>query len=192
MYKDLVFLEGWRSKISGEIKHLSKKIVKHSALFRAHCIDTKSEGYYSLIAFDKRVTFWLQRVQSLPCACAYVALFACRFAYNHYVIAHAYNAANTHAQGSDLVRWSQKVNSLVEGNWSIDMQSTDCEFKSQLHHCEVLLFKTAHHGFSHIVCWCLKKFRKVKGWRQTRYVVISHLHIFAWKACSPTVKEREI
>ena len=57
--------------------------------------------YYSLIAFDERVTFWLQRVRSLPCACAYVALFARRLAYNHYAIAHAYNAANTHAQGSD-------------------------------------------------------------------------------------------
>ena len=56
---------------------------------------------YSLIAFDERVTFWLQRVQSLPCACAYVALLARRLAYNHYAITHAYNAANTHAQGSD-------------------------------------------------------------------------------------------
>ena len=27
---------------------------------------------------------------------AYVALFGLRFAYNHYAIAHAYNAANTH------------------------------------------------------------------------------------------------
>ena len=53
--------------------------------------------YYSLIAFDERVTFWLQRVWSLPCACAYVALFARRLTYNHYTIAHAYNAAN--AQG---------------------------------------------------------------------------------------------
>ena len=25
-------------------------------------------SYYSLIAFDERVTFWLQRVRSLPCA----------------------------------------------------------------------------------------------------------------------------
>ena len=33
-------------------------------------------SYYSLIAFDKRVTFWLQHVRSLPCT--YVALFACR------------------------------------------------------------------------------------------------------------------
>ena len=64
---------------------------------------------YSLIAFDERVTFWLQRVRSLPCACAYVALFARRLAYNHYAIAQAYNAANTHAQGSDPARWSQKV-----------------------------------------------------------------------------------
>ena len=59
---------------------------------------------YSLIAFDERVTFWLQRVRSLPCACAYVALFARTHAYNHYAIAHAYNAANAHAQGSDRAR----------------------------------------------------------------------------------------
>ena len=63
----------------------------------------------SLIAFNERVTFWLQRVRSLPCVCAYVTLFARRLAYNHYAIAHAYNAANTHAQGSDRSRWSQKV-----------------------------------------------------------------------------------
>ena len=57
--------------------------------------------YYSLIAFDQRVTFWLQRIRSLPCASAYVAFFVHRLAYNHYAIAHASNAANTHAQGSD-------------------------------------------------------------------------------------------
>ena len=33
-----------------------------------------------MIDFDERVTFWLQRVQSLPFACAYVALFARRLA----------------------------------------------------------------------------------------------------------------
>ena len=64
---------------------------------------------YSLIAFDERVTFWLQRVRSLPCACEYVALFVRRLAYNHYEITHAYNAAKMHAQGSDPSRWSQKV-----------------------------------------------------------------------------------
>ena len=32
--------------------------------------------YYSLIAFDERVNFWLQHVRTLPCARAYVALFA--------------------------------------------------------------------------------------------------------------------
>ena len=63
----------------------------------------------SLIAFDERVTVWLQRVRSLPCACAYVALFARRPSYNHYAIAHPYSAANAHAQGSDQARWSQKV-----------------------------------------------------------------------------------
>ena len=41
-----------------------------------------SEYDYSLIAFDERVTFWLQRVRPLPCACVYVALFARRLSYN--------------------------------------------------------------------------------------------------------------
>ena len=46
----------------------------------------------SPIAFDK------------PEKLAYVAFFALRFAYNHYAIAHAYNAVNAHAQGSDRAR----------------------------------------------------------------------------------------
>ena len=76
---------------------------------------------YTLIAFDKRVTFWLQLVGSLPCACAYVALFARKLTYNHYTIAHACNAANAYAQGSDraveakklLSRWRQSEYRLV-------------------------------------------------------------------------------
>ena len=56
------------------------------------------QNLYSLIAVDERVTFGLQRVWSLPCACAYVALFARRLAYNHYAIAHAYDAANAHTR----------------------------------------------------------------------------------------------
>ena len=31
---------------------------------------------YSPLGFDERVTFWIQRVRSLPCACAYVVFFA--------------------------------------------------------------------------------------------------------------------
>ena len=46
-------------------------------------------------------------------------LFASRLAYNHYAIAHAYNAANTHAQGSGLGALKPKSYSLVEGNRSI-------------------------------------------------------------------------
>ena len=64
---------------------------------------------YSLIAFDERVTFWFHRVRPLPCACAYVALFARRLVCNHYAIAHVINAVNAQAQGSDRGRWSQKV-----------------------------------------------------------------------------------
>ena len=55
----------------------------------------------TLIAFDTRVTFLLQGVHSLPCGCAYLASFAHMLAYNHYAIAHTYNAANVHAHGSD-------------------------------------------------------------------------------------------
>ena len=65
---------------------------------------------YTLIAYDTRKTFWLPLIQSLPCICAYVALFARKLAYSHYVIAHAYNAANTHAQGSD---WAVEAKKLV-------------------------------------------------------------------------------
>ena len=75
--------------------------------------------YYSLIAFDKRVTFWLQRGRSLPCACVYVELFAHMLAFNHYAITHVYNAANAHAQGSDPKKWSQKSYYLIEGNRSL-------------------------------------------------------------------------
>ena len=39
------------------------------------------DSYYSFIAFDERVTFWLQRIQSLPCASAYFALFVRRLGY---------------------------------------------------------------------------------------------------------------
>ena len=59
---------------------------------------------YSLTAFNERVSFWLQRVRSLPYACAYFTLFAHRLAYNHYTIAHACSATNAHAQGSDPAR----------------------------------------------------------------------------------------
>ena len=61
----------------------------------------------SLFALDKRVTFWLQCVRSLPCGCAYAALFARRLTYNHQVLVHA--PGNTHAQGSDRACWSWKV-----------------------------------------------------------------------------------
>ena len=36
--------------------------------------------YYTPIAFDERVTFWLQRARSLPYACAFAALYACAIA----------------------------------------------------------------------------------------------------------------
>ena len=74
---------------------------------------------YILIAFDERVTFWLQHVRSLPCARAYVALFVRRLAYNHYAIAHTYNAANTYSTRQWLGALKPKSYSLVKGNRSI-------------------------------------------------------------------------
>ena len=67
--------------------------------------------HISLIAFGKRVTFLaLTHLVTALCMCVFiVALSARRLAYNHYAIAHAYNAANMHAQGSDPTRWSQNV-----------------------------------------------------------------------------------
>ena len=38
----------------------------------------------------------------------YIALFVRMFGYNHHAIAHAYNAPNTHTQGSDRTHGSQK------------------------------------------------------------------------------------
>ena len=74
--------------------------------------------YYTLIAFDERVTFWLQLVEALPCACAYVALFACRLGYNHYAIAqHAMQQTHTHKAVTG--RLKEKSYSHVEGNQSI-------------------------------------------------------------------------
>ena len=36
----------------------------------------KNRKCYTPIAFDERVTFWLQRARSLPCACAFAVLYA--------------------------------------------------------------------------------------------------------------------
>ena len=69
----------------------------------------------------REYNFWLRRVRSLPCVCAYVALFACRLAYNHYAIAHTYDAANAHAHGSDRMRYS-----LVEGNQIVVNHAVTC------------------------------------------------------------------
>ena len=42
---------------------------------------------YSLIAFDERVTFLLQRALALPCVCVHMLHYLCvRLACNHYAI----------------------------------------------------------------------------------------------------------
>ena len=74
----------------------------------------------SPIAFDERVTLWLQRVGSQPCACAYIALFAHKLAYNHYAIARALIAANTCTQGREwLGALEPKQYSPVKGNLTV-------------------------------------------------------------------------
>ena len=74
---------------------------------------------YSWIAFDARVTFWLQRVWSLPCACTHVALFARRLGHNHYAITNRIQCSK-HARTR---QWpgvlKPKSYSLVEGNRSL-------------------------------------------------------------------------
>ena len=56
------------------------------------------------VYFYSSIILWLQRVRSLPCAFAYVALFVRKLAYNHYATTHTYNSANAHAKGSDRAR----------------------------------------------------------------------------------------
>ena len=55
----------------------------------------KVHSHNRLYAFDKRVTFWLQHAQSLPCDHVFAALFTSRLRYSHYTIAQAYTPANT-------------------------------------------------------------------------------------------------
>ena len=50
--------------------------------------------YYTLIAFDERVTFWLQRAWSLPCACVFAAL--CAIAYYGYTQVYGQIMQHTH------------------------------------------------------------------------------------------------
>ena len=58
-------------------------------LFKVHCVVKKKKSRnvcvklevdYSRIAFDERVTFWLQRARLLPHACVFAALYACAIA----------------------------------------------------------------------------------------------------------------
>ena len=69
---------------------------------------------YSPIAFDGRVTSMLQHIQSLPCACVFVALFACSLVQWLYVTLHANKATYAHAQSSGQARWIQSY-SLIKG-----------------------------------------------------------------------------
>ena len=104
-------------EIQMELPNLSQEVNQNDKVWKG--LGKRRRGgwvVYSLIAFDERVTFWLQCIRSLPCACAYVALFASRLAYNHWckctLIQCSKHTRTRHCQGSDPVRWSQKVTLL--------------------------------------------------------------------------------
>ena len=59
---------------------------------------------YSPIAFGERVTIGFNASSYCLVSVRLLHYFRVRLAYDHYAIAQAYNAANAHAQGSDLAR----------------------------------------------------------------------------------------
>ena len=104
-------------RLPGAVKHLLQMIKSFAISSRQHYTTQKHAPNlsilivfifilraYSPIAFNKRVTFWLQNIQSLPCACVYAELFTHSLTYNHYALAHAHTPANADAQGSDRAR----------------------------------------------------------------------------------------
>ena len=72
---------------------------------------------YNQITFDKRVTFWLQHIRLLSCACAYVALSARWLAYNHYAIMYTMQQTHMHKAMPGIVE--AKSCSLVGGSGTI-------------------------------------------------------------------------
>ena len=77
---------------------------------------------YTLIA-DESLTFWLQLVGSLPCACAYFALFArITITQPH---TRAMQQTHTHTHKTVTGRLKPKSYSLVQGNRSIVTVRTD-------------------------------------------------------------------
>ena len=93
---------------------------------------------YTLIAFDES-NFLAQLVGSLPCVCAYVALFARMLAYN-ITQSHMHAMQQTHTHKAVTGQLKPKSYSLVEGNRSIDR---NCEgffiraiiLLAQVHRC---------------------------------------------------------
>ena len=67
---------GGRCHCGHEVSHA---IDIQSGIFSLwYMIGSRDKGpYYTPIAFDERVTFWLQRTGSLPCVCVFAALYAC-------------------------------------------------------------------------------------------------------------------
>ena len=59
------------------IGKLAKLITQKLCHAKLVVTGSHSVGDYTPIAFDERVTFWLQRARSLSCACTFAALYAC-------------------------------------------------------------------------------------------------------------------
>ena len=73
-------------------------------MYKFVSVYSTSDHVYTPIAFDERVNFWLQLTRSLPCACAFAALYVCAIAELFYASLRANNATYAHAQGSDRTR----------------------------------------------------------------------------------------
>ena len=65
----IISIGGLEPKKCEPVNHATSNLLTESLLVTI--------GYYTPIAFDERVTFWLQRAGSLPCACVFAALYAC-------------------------------------------------------------------------------------------------------------------
>ena len=70
---------------------------------------------YSLITFKEKITSMRQRVQSLPCACAFVALFGCVLAQWLYASLRA-DKQHMHTHKAVAGELKRKSHSLFEGN----------------------------------------------------------------------------
>ena len=84
-----------------------------------------SPGYYSPIAFNERVTFWLQWAWSLPCAFVHVHMLhylhiGSLINLNHYAIAHAsMQQAHTHKAVTGCVEAKELLSCRRQSDYGV-------------------------------------------------------------------------